>query len=576
MATDTLNGQSLKYESLSKHYIDGLKQGAIVGAVFGGGSAIVNPQSSRLAASFSKHPLIYSTVTGAVAFPFAKTVLEASEKQPGTNEDKEGFLIKLGKNYNFSNIARGAIIGFGLGYGFSKGPELWRGILSKNTAFDSVAIRTRMIEGARLENRAVSGSEIWSTLTKQYIATKAPETISKLVYGGIVGLAAGSGGDLARAGVDWLRSDVNADYLKPNWGTRVMLDAVGYFALGSLTGVYASMQGKGIISGLKEYSLTAAPQETKAMFGLFNFGKANGSQLLLNRAQAGAIDWTLVSPAMLGGSFFWGSVKAKAGYYSEEARFGSNKSMIEGVNLLKPGTWIMKGPEANQFENLTGRKLFESGLTGPRSGLWMKPMIELFQVKADNPTWYNQGGVAEKAYNFGRWLKSVGKDGGESFKIASWEGTASQVKAALGAAKWMDSNILYMPGFVTGIDSAIGAVDKQLVLWSGIESDKYISDGVRAYAKWLPFFMVSSFAPDKDDMLLADVYRRLGAGERFTQEKFDNFSQARAEVKAAGGLTQALRTSARLQAEVAGNVNKVAVEYLKSKGINSAEERRAI
>ena len=173
--------------------------------------------------------------------------------------------------------------------------------------------------------------------------------------------------------------------------------------MGGLSGLYIGKQGQGIISGLKDYAGAGELKGTTAFFNQINLGEATGSKLLYNQALAGAIDWIVVSPAFTVGRSFWDTVKADIGYYDDIKGNLSKESaqVLDSARWYNPATWIKAGgKDANGKDviaQITVRDIVQSAIEGPRSGVWMKPMIELLQARSDSPTWYNQGGLEKLA-----------------------------------------------------------------------------------------------------------------------------------------------------------------------------------
>ncbi|MFA5276048.1 MAG: cysteine peptidase family C39 domain-containing protein, partial [Candidatus Omnitrophota bacterium] len=516
-----LSRQAPEFDDILKSYTEGVAFGAAFGSAFGGvatfGSKMVSMRRLAKVAKWMKaHPKSAtairfggSAVAGAALFPAANTVLEL--------ESGKKFSDSLKKNYSDPwNYARGAVLGAGAAYGFTSGKGPLRGVLSNN--------KSSLYQ--KLKTSGKSSSDIDKVVNKQIWALRG----QKIALAGTVGVAAGPG-------INYLKGDYGSrtDLAHLNW-TKAGLDAAGAFVLGGATGIYIGMQGKGIQTALKQYTAAgvAKAQETKAFFNLISLGKAKtGAALLEKHALAGAIDWTVVSPAFTIGGKLWDSA-----VYNR----GSN-SLVE------------------LFTTRKGRnELIQGAIMGPRSGIWMKPVIGVFQAGARNPNLINQGGAVEKIMNVGRGVKNMVKNRSldlTEFRMQSWSrvignaagSSVSKLSKAgrgiLSAAKWADSSVLFMPGFVTGIDSAVRFADRNVMLrFTGTT----VSDSIKSYAKWLPFFMVPSFNPGSEDMFLARFYSA-GKGKGFgaNRKAFSEFERMRSEVQKAGGLEKAIAKNNQLR-----------------------------
>ncbi|GAH34361.1 unnamed protein product, partial [marine sediment metagenome] len=121
-------------------------------------------------------PLTKTTVGGALGFPLAKTIINSEHSQ-------DGFFPRLGKNYfgkgAWANYARGGIIGFGAGWGFTKSAGRLQSILGRGVLTKSGKTR----------------------LAKLGIG------LGKIAYGGGVAVAAGTGVNALQDMVGYTDSD---------------------------------------------------------------------------------------------------------------------------------------------------------------------------------------------------------------------------------------------------------------------------------------------------------------------------------------------------------------------------------
>ena len=367
----------------------------------------------------------------------------------GSERSKEDLLPLLAKNYtNPWNYIRGGIIGFSLGYGFNSGPLG----AQVNKAEEYTLLRG--MGKTPLEISEIFSSEASSIMKQRFI------------LGGLTGIASGPVVDLIKGAVE-----------NGNWDfAKFAKDASLYFVVCGLAGVFVGNQGKNIVNSLRSFADLGLPQET-SVFGI-SFGKATGATLLYNQAAAGAIEWVIVSPAFTLGKAVFGSI------------FGNKNENLD---------------------NLTLEKLLESALSGPRSGLWMKPMIGIFQT-ADKtaPTWYNQGGF-EKVINAAREIKYIftkgSEQGASAFRMWSWESMQS-ASWLVKTARWVDSSVFFMPAVVTLADTVVSKFN--------------VSNEMKSVMSWLPFFMVPNFSPDASSALLARISSDRTSG-KFTEEGFKKF-----------------------------------------------------
>jgi len=571
---------------------------------------------------------------GMVGFPFGKTLLEVLQ---GESSDK-GFGQRLLANYaDPANWLRGALIGFGLRYGLTPGKGPLRGVLGRESNKGML-----LAEGdAQTAIKYARYSQPLSNEGSRLLGAK------KFLYGGIVGVSAGTG-------VNLIRGDYSGE---ENWKTKVIADTVGSFILGGSTAAYLGMQGRGILSGFDQYSSTAKLQPAN-IAGFIDLGKANGAKLLYNRALAGAVEWIGVSPAFTAGGSLWEGLKLKGGYYKSELSelYDENGNLRQDLDLDEdtraaliaiqnvtrdPRTWgalfVQKGYKAKvevdkegnvtvkeepriSFATLKGGDLLQSAIQGPRSGLWMKPMIELLQVRAGRPTVMNQGGIFErfiinpiKKLRYGKDFEAKSIETAYNRSIPATTLGAKVAKGTLGALRWADTTMISMPAVVTTIDTAIdfidkrvyeklgGGVDKKLVESTGqtllftldpnsIPKDEdgkrfkegthlasfkrrggYIPSAVASYATWLYFFMFPSYSPSGDDMFLARKY--IGDDGKFTPQSFAAFKEAQGTARRYGGLEQAMRADAKLRSEISQMFDPLKISYLKEQGLTDEEAR---
>ncbi|MDD5486988.1 MAG: DnaJ domain-containing protein, partial [Dehalococcoidales bacterium] len=490
LATDGItgynSGKELTLDSVWGNYSKGLLVGGIAGAAFGGaawaasskvgaqlgtkiagsnlGQALINSKTGQFIAASPRllktlsvaGRLAIPTVGGALVFPAAKTILEG-------DVSLQGFADSYSDPWNYLT---GGIIGLGLGVGYTAIPKVpLSGVLGKEA---SLAASSAFKLGAK-----------------------------RFLYGGIVANAAGTGVNLLK-GNYW---DNNNEF---NWN-KLGIDTATYFAIGGVSALYLGKQGTNIVKGLQNYS-----------------GPTGGSNLY-NIAVRGAAEWVAISPAFTVGGGLWEGIKAKAGYYGSGLTADS-QALVDKMAWSDPSTWfLVKGNYIEEdgkmklnMASLTGTDLLLSAVEGPRSGMWMKPLIGLAQVQTESPgllgrTW---GKVSGKITS-----KLGNKFGGFVAKHAT---LAKVLTYAQRGISWTYSSMIRMPGIVTAIDTGIGIVDDQLLKWSnpGVSLDDptlykqngelngiktyerigYMSKGMREYAKWLPFFMIPVRTPKNNDL----------------------------------------------------------------------------
>ncbi|MBW2044248.1 MAG: DUF2934 domain-containing protein, partial [Deltaproteobacteria bacterium] len=649
MGMSALEKQPLDANLMWENYKKGASGGAIFGGFFGTGSIVVqkiNPGALNKLATSNKlshklvgkagqfmkaHPYVPTTIGGAATFPLAKTVIEGGR-------DQEGFAPRLIDNYqNPYNYLRGAIIGFAGGWGFSKpagklaGVQkyLGRGILQKHNTFSRADLRGLSRFKVAAKNTLLAGE--------------------KIIYGGSSAVVAGTG-------VNALRGD----YKGENKLIRIGLDSAGYFTVGGLASLYTSSQGKNILKGIKSYGpgrVTGglAHHEHRTLFNIINLGKAaTGPELLFKTSLTGAIEWTMVSPAFSVGGALWNNLKVDKGYYDNKVSEGV-RQRLDNVVWFLPHTWVAKGgylpvesgdrgvlgvDDEGQlkeftltFRDFTVKDIAQSVITGPRSGLWMKPMISLFQAKVDTPTWYNQRGLIGKpatlAKSLGRGAKWF-KDGfskrgltsraptlrGRLINGAKWfkQGFDSKVMdvatrmpqaglkgVASKALGWVDARVLWMPGFVTSIDAALEIADDVALDLSGqrprfekmlndynepvlaavrtdgtkvysYQKQDYISPGMHELGKWLPFFMFPAYHPPSDDINLSRMAKE--GADNFTPRSYRRFIRTQDFVRQHGGLAKVYSDAVGVEGKVGRDYLREAVRYLRDSGVGKGMGRR--
>ncbi|MFH0854893.1 MAG: hypothetical protein V1869_00015, partial [Candidatus Omnitrophota bacterium] len=471
-------------------------QGAANGAIFG---AIFGASSAIVnlssASAISNMIKEYPLISSIAIGAGAFPLAKTIIESESSDQD---FLSRLASNSNLLNYARGAVIGLGAWYG----------------------LKTGMITGSGLD---------------------------RFGYGFAVGAT-------AKAGVN-LTGDLITGNTKPL--RAYIMDAVSGGFLGGLTALYIGKQGMEITRNLKTFGGAGALQETKVL-GILNLSKAVGPELLYNRALAGAIEWTAVSPAFTFGGALWNGVFYKAGLLDVHSDSAKGWLMVErGLGKDKNGSFKpVYGP-------LTMTDILQSAVTGPRSGLWMKPMIEVFQMKTSKAPALTSGGLFEKIINIGRLgLEKSGlqKNAADGIVFKAINPTAGALGRAISFGKWIDSSVIWMPGFVSGVDKAVALADSVLANAAGIQLDArplkdlqtgkqgsvningkeiplfsvngYLSGGEKEAFKWLPFFMAPSLEPSLIDRAGATALSRedFYAFKGILRENGGNFEQAVAKM----------------------------------------------
>ncbi|MFA6358474.1 MAG: DnaJ domain-containing protein, partial [Candidatus Omnitrophota bacterium] len=510
--------QGLVLSEMIGAYTEGVKSGVMFSVIFGGLSGIaastevggILGNTSKLGAAMRAHPLITSVLAGSVAFPAAKTIIS-------------GDLSLSNFKLNYSdpwNYARGAVIGLGVGWGFTKSTTGWQGFGSRGILADGGSFLGKFGYGAVVGVTAGTGVDLakdsLSSLYWNY--NKAPLTDDSSIFAKYF---------FSRYAFldDSQKSDLPAEFISgghvfdpakaeaSKYGLSSVLNygvgAAGYALLGGFTSIYASNHASTFIEKLKGF---AAPSQ--------------GTSALYNLSREGAVSWMAVSPAFTVATSAWGS-----------AWNGIIGSANKNLGLETP----LK-PLAESLDNLTWGKVIQSAITGPTSGLWMKPMLGLLQSTTPKASVASTGGLVEKTWNSFKWGGKFFENlfGGQGVKASAAAASSSiassiesgMVKAAtnlaaknvsslfMQAARSIDS-MLFMSSFVTGVDTAISVTDQLAVISLGTQAQKdalaawdptsqlpmpgYMSKEIKQYAKWLPFLMVPSFQPKRETSL--DIYQ---------------------------------------------------------------------
>ncbi|MCK9431132.1 MAG: J domain-containing protein, partial [Candidatus Omnitrophica bacterium] len=471
------SGKELSFDSVWGNYSQGLLIGGVSGAAFGGaawaanskigsqigakitgsrlGQALIKSKAGQFVAASPKLLKVLSvtgrlavpTVGGALVFPAAKTII-------GGDVSLKGFADSYSNPWNY---VTGGIIGLGLGIGYTSIPKVpLSGVLK-----------------APLEGATAGAFKLG---------------LKRFILGGVVANAAGTG-------VNLLKGNYRDENNTFNWN-RLGIDAATNFAIGGLTALYVGKQGTNIVKGLQNY---AGPM---------------GGNNLYNVAVRGAAEWVIISPAFTVGGGLWEGVKAKAGYYGNGLSADS-QNLVNNMSW-DPRTWVLikgnyteeEGKMKLNLASLTGTDLLLSAVEGPRSGMWMKPLISLAQVQTEQP-----GLIGRSLDKIGEKITAGPKAAFGKLSI-SHPGLAKALTYVQKGASWTYSSVIRMPGIVTAIDTGVGMIDDQMLklanpgvalddpkLYRQAEDSKgniisgqftrgYMSKGMREYAKWLPFFMM--------------------------------------------------------------------------------------
>ncbi|MDD4876570.1 MAG: hypothetical protein PHQ86_05545, partial [Dehalococcoidales bacterium] len=375
--SDGISGQQITSENLIQHFENGLIVGGLTAAAFStfGEGARAMQGFNRFMwrntrNTFPVRNIRYldiklngtlgmlkngtlSVGTGAVVFPFAKTVLELeSAKQmvvgpDGKTREKSSWEIfkdALINNYSDgTNWITGAYLGLGLRYGYAKPGKLpFKGILGE-TANANVL------------------SKVWTGT-------------GKFMYGGLLG-------GTTKVGHNWIWGD---------GGKNIYADFASGFGQGGVATLFITANGKNILNNLKSYTTEGKKESVSMLFKMKELRAANGAELLYNQMLAGAVEWTVVSPAFSVGGALWAEAASRVGLIEKDS---------EAKDKFMPVQNAITGQWTSLFSEEGLKALWTHSVTGPRSGMWMKPAIEVFQSKTDTPTFYNQGGLVEKAVN---------------------------------------------------------------------------------------------------------------------------------------------------------------------------------
>ncbi|MFA5145725.1 MAG: hypothetical protein WC723_07020, partial [Candidatus Omnitrophota bacterium] len=516
------NGEPFSAAALWNDYKKGTAIGGLFGGIIGSGALASNlkfVQSMKNAAIWKNYPALATTAKlggytlgGVVLFPLAKGIIE-SERMNGdvfTNIGNNYYIPSDApwyKNVQWQNIVAGGMIGLGIGWGFtpvSKASPKWlqtvqtwtgRGLLAKPGIADQTARYKQLKDSGHnsVSSFIRTKAEVWSLRAEKFL------------YGGVVG---GS-------------TKVTYGYLTGKYGqpnTSKTLDFLTGGLQGGLGALFLSAQSKNLFSSLKSYTAEGAMKPTQVIFGdAVKFAPANGPLLLHNQATAGAVQWIIVSPAFTVGGAMWNGLLNKVSWLTDRSANSDNGLFLYPIRNNADGT----KDYVTLFSSYGLNALISSTVSGPRSGYWMKPAIELLQVKTETPGAFNQGGFATKitapvmkAYYVIRNRSFI--QGQEAFEKWSTERvTMSAASRIAGAADWWDTTVTWMPLYVSGIEKAVTGLDAYLVKQGySDETGHYFSPAELEGLKWLPFFGYANFSPSSTGRINGNLREDSSSAER--------------------------------------------------------------
>ncbi|WP_165073823.1 GH36-type glycosyl hydrolase domain-containing protein [Paludisphaera rhizosphaerae] len=242
LAIDAVNGRPPTGTSMRSHPWQGMKKGMIYSGIFMTLLYVVATLVARpgFRGLFDAHPLPWSALLGAIAFPFVKTIFESFDGSPP-------FFERLARSYRDPWLtARGAIIGFGLAFGFLGS---W--------------------QDREMSHRAALGF-----------------LIGAAAYAGVDAVRDSIRGALSRGGLQALRF----------YGVRVLLGGL----IGAAIGFYLDATQVGVvIAKFLKYTSVGRPAEDFGIYplvskwGFMRLGTVQGgADLLFAEALAGVLTWS--------------------------------------------------------------------------------------------------------------------------------------------------------------------------------------------------------------------------------------------------------------------------------------------
>ncbi|MGE5308293.1 MAG: hypothetical protein ACM3OC_04350, partial [Deltaproteobacteria bacterium] len=303
------------------------------------------------------------------------------------------------------------------------------------------------------------------------------------------------GGGTARTGWEFLNSkgQLLGNENSPEWDTA---SAVQSFIRGGVEGMsirfLLGSTGRNIIdasrSKLEAYA-DMAPKKVSIGLGTgaTKVGALPGPQALLSDMVSGSIEWIAISPAFTVGGAFW------------NAGFDTLGSSIRSGRLTKVDPYINSLDENGNnkkiglFSQEGSQQLLYSALDGPKQGFWMKPGLALIMPDASafSQTAAKGGIRGEIARRIIDTQYSSGLGKVTSFflgprgitlvdRIASLEGG----QMLLRGGAWVDSNIIFMPAYVTLIDKGLNTTPDVINSVFGKTTLKN-ADGSSIHPYWL-------------------------------------------------------------------------------------------
>ncbi|PIS34237.1 MAG: hypothetical protein COT38_01180, partial [Candidatus Omnitrophica bacterium CG08_land_8_20_14_0_20_41_16] len=276
------------------------------------------------------------------------------------------------------------------------------------------------IQGSFTSENMLTGGLIGLGIKGLPAATQSGINLARIEYGAITGAGIKLTHDLLgsyRSGNDYTFGQAVASVLG---GAAIGMLAASY--LGTTKNIFSPTSTRGYIAE-RDFSLQALYTNPAKLF---------------NSSVRGALTWLYVSPSFTVGGAFW------------KGAFTNLEHAIDGKPLVPLFTIETKDSAGNiKYESLWSgqgqRELLSSFVYGPRSGVWMAPVIGILQTRAsETPT-----AVQSKLLNIQRPFSAESKLFGELNL-----GKVVTPKAIEGLNHAYSLGI-FMPGVVTGLKETV-------------------------------------------------------------------------------------------------------------------------
>ncbi|MFA5373845.1 MAG: hypothetical protein WC354_06665, partial [Candidatus Omnitrophota bacterium] len=412
-------------------------------------------------------------------------------------------------------------------------------------------------------------------------------------------------------------------YANPNMDDGQKISA---FAKGAIIGGIAryvfsptGFRHLGQISGnLAHYASGETTTVTLGLFGKgIKLGTFAGPEALVAESAVGAAEWLVVSPAFSVGAGLFRGVLGEQGVIASSW----NKKQLVLDPVLNPeiDNLAMSSPNdaatTKLFSSDGAKSLVLSVISGPKSGLWMKPA---FAVAMPDTYVYGDtaiSGALARPGILGRMQKgwidaSISPGVGKPFRFVSsllgrngslgiWDSLVVrklQGSPIAGGVAWLDSMLLFMPAYVTGLNTILLNTPKYIDMafasknggaskfWFSAEpilgaaSNPILGQGEQGLISWFGFFLLPGPGALRDKDF--NEYQRLrkDAGqlpfEILAKESADNY--VRPQIKQIARHEDMLArnqglTSADLLARPSSGINKkTSRELIDSANLNPA------